>query len=71
MHVQCEIIFALVTKNYIITVCLDPFYGQTSAPRPPKLLQADPKLSGSQVGHKKLGIFEVPQVKNDVYAPAK
>jgi hypothetical protein len=26
------------------TVCTDPFYGQTSGPRPPNFSQADPKL---------------------------
>jgi hypothetical protein len=26
------------------TVCTDPFYGQTSGPRPPKFSRADPKL---------------------------
>jgi hypothetical protein len=26
------------------TVCTDPFYGQTSGPRPPKFSLADPKL---------------------------
>jgi hypothetical protein len=33
-----------VTKPYT-TVGADPFYAQTSGPRPSKILQADPKLA--------------------------
>jgi hypothetical protein len=36
-------IFINLAKPFI-TVCTDPFYGQTSGPRPPKFSQADPKL---------------------------
>jgi hypothetical protein len=33
-----------IDERAISTVCTDPFYGQTSGPRPPKFLQADPKI---------------------------
>jgi hypothetical protein len=36
------------------TVCTDPFYGQTSGPRPPKFSQADPKLDVESLLPKKL-----------------
>jgi hypothetical protein len=37
------------------TVCTDPFYGQTSGPRPPKFSQADPKLDVESRLPKKIG----------------